>query len=289
VGKADLKTNKWIAEKKYDLPKEVLEFGKTTKKTLYCGSGQSEKYYMPIFMGHPGFIDVIAKDTLELKHRVMLSDNPDLPVNYKFTHGVNSPDNKYMYIVMNDADKPFGSPSGKQHFIILDMKALENGELKIVKRNTADFPAGTITFRADYTPDGKYIFQSARTRALVLDAETLEVISDTPVEPGLETHDIMSTPDGKYGIASMRVPVETAAGKVVKDGQLALLDVENSRFIGKPLSTCRQCHEKNEKHGPLIWGLNVVGCTRCHQDERSSMDVMGNNVLCGIDGILTKK
>ncbi len=289
VGKADSKTNKWIAEKRYDLPKEVLEFGATTKKTLYCGSGQSAKYYMPIFMGYPGFIDVIDKETLDLKHRVMLADNPDLPVNYKFTHGVNSPDNKHMYIVMNDADKPHGSPSGKQHFIVLDMAALEKGELKIVKRSTADFPSGTITFRADYTPDGKYIFQSARTRALVLDAETLKVVSDTPVPEGMETHDVMSTPDGKYGIASFRVPIEGNDGKVVKDGQIALLDVENDRFIGNPVSTCRQCHEKNEKHGPLTWGFDAVGCTRCHQDVRSSMDVMGNNVLCGIDGVLTTK
>ncbi|MBI4842801.1 MAG: hypothetical protein HY809_00535 [Nitrospirae bacterium] len=289
VGKADLRTNKWISEKKFDLPKEVVDFGKTTTSTLYCGSGQSEKYFMPIFMGYPGFIDVVDKDTLELKHRVMLSGNPEIPVNYKFTHGVNSPDNKYLYIVMNDADAPHGFANGKQHFILLDMKALENGELKIVKKSTAQFPEGTITFRATYTPDGKYIFQSARTRAIVLDAESLAVVQDAPIPAGFETHDVMSTPDGKYGIAALRVPVEDSGGKVVTDGQISLYDVAGNKFIGKPMSTCRQCHEKNQKHGPLVWGFDLAGCTRCHQDARSSMDVMGNNILCGIDGLLVKK
>lgn len=289
VGKADLRTNKWIEEKQYDLPKEVIDFGKTTTSTLYCGSGQSEKYFMPIFMGYPSFIDVIDKGTLELKHRVMLSSNPELPVNYKFTHGVNSPDNKSFYIVMNDADAPFGTPSGKQHLILLDMPALENGELKIVKSNTITLPQGSITFRASYTPDGKYILQSARTRTAVIDAENLELLQQAPIAEGMEAHDIMSTPDGKFGIAAFRVPVENDSGKVMTDGQIALYDVENNRFIGDPMSTCRQCHEKNKKHSPLIWGMDIVGCTRCHQDKRSSMDVMGNNVLCGVDGLLTKK
>jgi hypothetical protein len=289
VGKADAKTNKWIAEKRYELPKEVIAFGKTSTKTLYCGSGQSEKYFLPIFMGYPGFIDVVDKDTLELKHRVMLSSNPDIPVNYKFTHGVNSPDMKHLYIVMNDADKPHGMPNGKQHFILLDMKALENGELKIVKHETAQFPGGTITFRATYTPDGKYILQSARTRTVVLKADDLSVVQDAEIKAGWENHDVMSSPDGKYGIASLRVPVETKDGKVVKDGQIALYDVAKNRYIGDPVSTCRQCHAKNDKHGPLMWGLELVGCTRCHQDERTSKDVMGNNILCGLDGVLTVK
>ncbi|UCH45655.1 MAG: hypothetical protein JSV11_02820 [Nitrospiraceae bacterium] len=289
VGKADTRTNKWIDERRYELPKEVLAFGATTTKTLYCGSGQSEKYYMPIFMGYPGFIDVVDKDTLELKHRVMLSSNPDIPVNYKFTHGVNSPDMKYMYIVMNDADKPHGFPSGKQHFILLDMESLEKGELKVVKHETADFPAGTITFRATYTPDGRYIYQSARTRTLVLDADTLSVVKNAPIPAGWENHDVMTTPDGKYGISALRVPVENKKGKVVKDGQIALYDMENNKYVGQPMSTCRQCHKKNEKHGPLMWGLELVGCTRCHQDERTSEDVMGNNILCGLDGVIKIK
>ncbi len=289
VGKADLVENKFIAEKKYPLPKEVIAFGKTTSKTLYCGSGQSDKYFMPIFMGYPGFIDVVDKDTLELKHRVMLSSSPDLPVNYKFTHGVNSPDMKHMYIVMNDADKPHGYPSGKQLFFLLDMASLEKGEIKVVKSSSVDMPEGTISFRATFTADGKYILQSARTRTLLLKADDLTVVKNTPIPAGWENHDVMPTPDGKYGIAALRVPVENKKGKVVKDGQIALWDIEKNKYVGKPMSTCRQCHKKNEKHGPLMWGLELVGCTRCHQDERSVEDVMGNNILCGLDGNLTVK
>ncbi len=292
VGKADLRTNKWVAEKTYQLPKEVIDFGKTTKSTLYCGSGQSVKYYLPVFMGYPGFIDVVEKGTLELKHRVMFASNPELPTNYTFTHGNNSPDMKYMYIVMGESN-PAHAVKGltwKIHFILLDMAALiDNGELKIVKRNSADFPAGTITFRATYTHDGSKILQSGRTRAIVLDANTLEVLQhkEYPIE-GDEVHDVIATPDDKYGIATLRAKIDQD-GKKVMDGQIALYDIANNNWIGNATSTCKHCHNKWQKGGPLGLGLRVVGCTRCHQDQRNAIHVVGDNVLCGADELLVKK
>jgi len=86
VGKLDLRTNRWTAERRLDLPKEVLDFGKTTTKTLYCAPGQTERYFLPIFMGYPGFIDVIDKKDLSLKRRVMMASNPELPTNCTYTH-----------------------------------------------------------------------------------------------------------------------------------------------------------------------------------------------------------
>ncbi len=86
VGKLDLRTNRWTAERRLDLPKEVLDFGKTTTKTLYCAPGQTERYFLPIFMGYPGFIDVIDKKDLSLKRRVMMASNPELPTTGPSTH-----------------------------------------------------------------------------------------------------------------------------------------------------------------------------------------------------------
>ncbi len=289
VGKADLKTDKWRVEKKLDLPKEVIDFGQTTTKTLYCASGQSEKYFIPIFMGYPGFIDVIDKKTLELKRRVMLTSNPDLPVNYKYTHGASSPDHKYLYLVINGAEGPFGKLTGVEYFFLLDLPALvDKGEIKILKKATLTFPSGTITFRASFTPDSKYILQSGRTRTFVLKTEDLSLVQQSPVPEGVENHDIVPTPDGRYGISTLRVPVDYEGTKV-EDGQIWLYDIANNKYLGEPVSTCRHCHLKNQKHIPLTWGLEIVGCTRCHLDSRNTRRVLGDNTLCGADVILTKK
>jgi hypothetical protein len=285
VGKADATTNKWIAEKVLDMPKEVMDFKKTATVTFYCGSGQSVKYYFPIFMGYPGFIDVIDKATLELKHRVMLAKNPEFPVNYKFTHGVNSPDNKVLFIAINEAKEPHGDHTGKHYWYLLDIPALENGELKVVAKNVVEFPKGTVTFRSNYTPDGKYILQSGRTRAIVLNAQDLSVVKEIPVpaEPaGIENHDIVSSPDSKYGIGTLRVDIEVE-GKKIKDGQLWLIDLAAGKEIGKPQSVCRHCHEKHEKGWLLRTPMKMVGCDRCHLDPRTYQDITADQMLCGAD------
>lgn len=285
VGKADLTTGKWKAEKAYDLPAEVKDFKKTDKFPFYCGSGQSAKYYFPIFMGYPGFIDVVDKATLELKHRVWLKDNPEFPVSYKFTHGVDSLDGKSLFLAINDATEPHGDGTGKQHFFLVDLPALENGELKVLVKNVVDFPKGTITFRGSFTPDGKNIMLAGRTRALVLNAADLSVLKDIPLpaEPaGMETHDVVSTPDGKYGIATIRVDVEVD-GKKIKDGQLALLDVNAGKWIGERQSTCRHCHAKHVKSWPLSTPMKMVGCHRCHQDPKTYQDIAADQMLCGAD------
>lgn len=289
VGKADLRTNKWIAEKTLDLPKEVRDFGRTEIKTLYCGSGQTEKYFMPVFMGYPGFIDVIDKNTLDLKQRVMLASNPELPVNYYYAHGVSSPDHKQFFLVMNDAEQPFAKATGTQHFYILDMAALtERGEIQILKRNTMPFPKGTISFRATYSPDGKTIMQAGRTRTLILKADDLSLIQEVSIPEGMENHDIVPTPDGRYGISTVRVPVEYEGAKV-SDGQVWLYDVAANKYLGNPVSTCRSCHEKNEKHAPLTWGLKAAGCMRCHLDPKNNVHILGDNIHCGMDAVLTMK
>lgn len=285
VGKADTVTGKWVTEKVLDLPKEVIDFKKTATAPFYCASGQSVKHYFPIFMGYPAFIDVIDKATLELKHRVMLAKNPEFPVNYKFTHGVNSLDGKVLFLAVNEATEPHGDHTGKHYFYLIDIPALENGELKVLAKNVAEFPKGTITFRGSYTPDGKHILLAGRTRAIVLNAADLSVVKDVPApaEPaGMENHDIVSSPDGKYGIATFRVDIEVN-GKKIKDGQIALLDVNAGKWIGERQSICRHCHAKSDKGWLLRTPIKMVGCDRCHLDPRSFQDIKADQMLCGAD------
>ncbi|MGA3116068.1 MAG: hypothetical protein ABSF90_16735 [Syntrophobacteraceae bacterium] len=289
VGKADLRTDRWVTEKRFELPKEVRDFGETEIQTLYCGSGQTEKEFLPVFMGYPGFIDVIDKKTLNLNHRVMFASNPELPVNYRYAHGTTSPDNKYFFLAMNDSQAPFSKATGNQSFFIFDLPTLaEKGELKILKKSTMDFPKGTITFRSSFTPDGKFILQSARTKTLVLKADDLSLVQQAPIPEEWENHDIIATPDGRYGISTVRTPL-TYEGAKVYDGQIWLYDIAKNQYLGKPTSTCRHCHEKFKKHAPLTWGLQIAGCTRCHEFERNTMHVLGDNFLCGADSLLIKK
>jgi len=288
VGKVDLRTHRWTAERRLDLPKEVLDFGKTTTKTLYCASGQTEKYFLPIFMGYPGFIDVIDKKDLSLKRRVMMASNPELPTNYTYTHGISSPDNKFLFIAMNDASKPHGDVTGVQHFFMLDLPTLvEKGEIKILRKNTIPFREGTVSFRSTFTPDGKHILQAGRTRVIVLNASDLSLVQDSPIPEGMENHDVLPTPDGRYAVSLVRVPVDSE-GRKVTDGQIWLYDIAANKHLGNPVSTCRQCHLKHEKHAPLTWGMEIAGCTRCHMDKRTVMNVMNDSILCGADALLSR-
>src|SRR5574337_1437272 len=70
VGKSDLKTGNVI--KDVAMTPDPRAAG--AKPPLYCASGQSKKFYLPVFMGAEGYVDVLDKATLELKHRVWVSD-----------------------------------------------------------------------------------------------------------------------------------------------------------------------------------------------------------------------
>ena len=67
------------------------------------------------------------------------------------------------------------------------------------------------THDAIFTPDGKYVIATSRTKAVLPDCKT----PDAPV-------------DGEWRM----------------DGQLKLYDVEAKKFVGKPTSACLSCHDK---------------------------------------------
>lgn len=248
IGKSDLKTGKVIKDLAIDLDPR----SPGAKGPLYCGSGQSKKDYMPVFMGVEGYVDVLDKATLERKHRVFITDLGYKPEVQFFLHGVNSNDMKVfaLSLALKGED---GKPNGKNDIILVDLPALEKGKFKEIKRVTlTGEPGKTITFRQYFSTDDKYLFQSAGDRVYVLDAKTLALV-DEKKTPG-ENHDAMPTPDGKYALLTLRTDAQATGpdGKVIekdgkpvgiKDGALAAYDFEAKKIIGKPVSVCIACHK----------------------------------------------
>lgn len=252
VGKTDLKTGKVIKDVAMDPDKRST--GGEKKMPLYCASGQSKDYFMPVFMGTEGYVDVFDKKTLEHKHRVFISDLGYKAGTYQFLHGVNSNkmDKFLLSITMKGED---GKMNGKIDFVLVDMKALEKGKFKEISRTThTGEPGKTITFRDYFSKDDKHIFQSAGDRLWVLDAKTLKLVDEKMSAAG-ENHDAMPTPDGKYALLTVRNGKTEACdaegnpimkdGKNVNitDGQIQLYDLEAKKIVGKPASTCFACHK----------------------------------------------
>lgn len=268
VGKSDLKTGNVI--KDVALDPDPRAPGKTGP--IYCASGQSKNFYMPVFMGSEGYVDVFDKKTLEHKHRVFISDLGYKAGTYQFVHGVNSNDHKkfLVTVVMKGED---GKMNGKQDLILVDMASLEKGKFKELSRVTLAGEAGkTITFRQYFSKDDKLIFQSAADRVWVIDAATLKLVDEKMTGANGQNHDVMPTPDAKYALLTLRTsdvagcdiegkPVMDKEGKPVKitDGTLMLYDADAKKLVGKPVSVCFACHKgmgKGDKNAVLC-GLDA--------------------------------
>jgi len=253
VGKSDLKTGKVLIDKALDPDKRST--GGEKKMPIYCASGQSKTYFMPVFMGSEAYVDVFDKKTLELKHRVFISALGYKAGTYQFLHGVNSNkmDKFILTMTMKGED---GAMNGKIDFVLVDLKQLEKGKFKELKRKTyTGVATKTITFRDYFSKDDKYIFQAAGDRMWVLDAKTLEMVDEKMSTAG-ENHDLMPTPDGKYALLTLRdkntqgcdaegKPVMDKEGKpvMITDGMLQLYDFGAKKIVGKPNSVCFGCHK----------------------------------------------
>lgn len=264
VGKSDLKTGKVIKDVAMDPDPRAP--GKTGP--LYCASGQSKKYYMPIFMGTEGYVDVLDKGTLEKKHRVFISDMGYKAGTYQFVHGVNSNDMKKFLIsvVMKGED---GKMNGKQDLILVDLPALEKGEWKVLAKTTlTGEPSKTITFRQYFSKDDKLIYQAAGDRMWVVDAATLKMVDEKMTKPGFgENHDVMPSPDGKYALLTLRnadaigcdPEGKPTPDKKITDGALQLYDSTAKKLVGKQVSVCFDCHKnvgKGDKTA-ILCGLDA--------------------------------
>ncbi|MDA8100121.1 MAG: hypothetical protein M0042_10875 [Nitrospiraceae bacterium] len=261
VGKTNLKDGKVLQDVALTPdPKAPAE-----KAPAYCASGQSKGFYMPVFMGQEGYVDVIDKKDMSLKHRVWVSDLGYAKGTYKFTHGINSPDLKTFLLVLNQAKE--GKGTGDIDFVLVDMAALEQGKFKqVAKATLKGEPDKTITFRQYFTHDGKHILQSAGDRLWVVDAKTLAKVDEKMMPPGAQIHDAMPTPDNKFALLTVRNVTEGCdvegkpiqkEGKTVDitDGVFMLYDASAKKLYEKNVSTCLGCHK-----GVGLGDKNAVLC-----------------------------
>lgn len=256
VGVSDLKTGAVIKDVALEKPARVTFAGAN-----YCGSGQSKDYYMPISMSDEGYLDVIDKKTLEVKHRVFFDDLGIKAGETTFAHGINTPDMKYFLLTLNDTPTGHTKWTGNTRLIKLEMAALEQGKMKkvaeaLITGKPKDASGGTITFRQYYSDDGKLLFQSGGDRGYLIDAETLKVLHEITPLPG-ENHDIIPTPDGKYAVMTLREKAKDFEGKDSTDGTLLLYDVEAKKTVGKTVSVCFTCHNEEKKGTAILCGLDA--------------------------------
>jgi hypothetical protein len=261
VGKTDLRTGKVIK----DVAMRPDASAGGIKPPLYCASGQSSKYYMPVFMGMEGYVDVFEKATMDHKQRVWVSDLGYEKGTYKFTHGINSPDMKTFLLAINQASN--GKGNGNVDFILVDLAALEQGKFKQLAKNTLKGePDKTITFRQYFSNDGKLIYQSAGDRLWVIDAKTLAKVDEKMMPAGSQIHDAQTTPDDKYALLTVRTVtagcdadgkaiVKEGKGVDITDGTFMLYDFAAKKLYDKSTSTCLGCHK-----GMGLGDKNAVLC-----------------------------
>ena len=261
VGKTDLRTGKVIQ----DVAMRPDASAAGLKPPIYCASGQSSKYYMPIFMGMEGYVDVFDKATMKHKERVWMSDLGYQKGTYKFTHGTNSPDMKTFLLVVNQAKD--GKGNGSIDFILVDLPSLEKGKMKLIAKNTLKGePDKTITFREYFSNDGTRIYQSAGDRLWVLDAKTLTLVDEKMMPAGSQIHDSQTTPDDKFALLTVRTVtagcdadgkaiVKEGKGVDITDGTFMLYDASAKKLNEKSTSTCLACHK-----GMGIGDKNAVLC-----------------------------
>lgn len=254
VGKSDLKTGNVIKD-------VALDIDARTKgpAPLYCGSGQTKNSFIPVIMATEAYIDVFDKKDLQHKHRVFLNELGYKPGGYLFFHGTNTPDMKGFIVAVNLAEN--GKPSGKIDLLMLDLKELENGKVKVLAKNTiTGEPGKTITFRETFSKDGKYLLQSGGDRFFLVDAKTLKLIDEEMMTLG-ENHDAMPLPDGKYALITLRQALKIGieeGTKTITDGTVQVYDMTAKKLIGKPVSVCDSCH--------------------------AGMAIKESAILCGLDG-----
>ncbi|MDI6715495.1 MAG: hypothetical protein QME63_00940 [Actinomycetota bacterium] len=258
----DMKTNEVIKRSVVPISNRM------TAGPIFCGSGQSAKYFMPVFMGYEGYISLIDKNTLEQKAMVHF-DNPEFSKDYTWAHGINSPDMKEFFVIVSAAapgKAGTGIARGATDLVgyVLDMADLEQGKVTVKRKANIPAGSGSVAFRPSYTLDGKKILVSARDRVFVLDASTLQVLKETmiPTAKGVvvECHDIIPTDDGKHALLALRYPAKVEGGKATSlDGVIQLYNIETGKILG--------------------WGTSV--CAACHRE----MGLDKNSVLCGMDAV----
>jgi hypothetical protein len=256
VGKSDLKTGKVMSDVASPPPARAKWTGAN-----YCASGQSQNSYIVVSEANEGYIDVYDKKTMALKHRVFFDGLGFMPGESTLAHGTNTPDMKKFLLTINHTPDGFMKWTGNTKLIYLDMAALEQGKLvhlqdAIILGLPKDISGGTITFRQNFTPDGKYLLQSGADRGYLIDAETLEVLDNITPLPGM-VYDFAPTPDGKYAIMALREKTKDFAGNDSIDGTVLLYDIDKRKTVGKSASVCFACHKDKGIGKAILGGLDA--------------------------------
>ncbi len=249
---------------KHDL---VVDAAPAGTGMVYCGSGQTTDYYLPMTMSSPAYIDAIAKTDITSGNplssasnvkRTYVEDFRTATTPYLFAHGVNSPDYSKLFVAVNEtSDGTMANMTGEVTGYLLKKGDLEQGTVDPTSVTTSRTIGGftqnakTIAFRSSFTPDGTKILQAGSDRFIVLDGSNLTLQYTTKSiggsyaaftdKGGIENHDAMSTPDGKYAILAIRF--QRVNGEQ-QDSGLQLFDLTNNKPIGDPVSTCNNCHYK---------------------------------------------
>jgi len=274
IGKTDLTTGEVIKDIIVKTPGKVMNSSK-----MYCGSGQTDTSYMPITMSKPGYVTVVDKKSMTVKHQIFFEGtDADPGVPYKFIHGTTSPDGSEFFITFNESDAPasskdYGNTVGKMHMVVLDSKALENGKIKVLRKGVATGnKKSTVSFRQYYSPDGKYIANASGDILFIIDTKTLKVLDAETALPLDQFHDAMFTPDSKYVIVTSRAkrikegvtpknPKKPANTEFLMDGTLNVYDMKAGAFTGKATSACLACHDEE-----LGTGEDAVHAVLCGLD-----------------------
>jgi hypothetical protein len=264
VGKTNLLTGEVIQDVAVPTPKQATKTGK-----MYCASGQTDEYFMPITMSNKAYIDIFNKSDLKRVKTVFLEGTEaDIKVPYKYYHGNTSPDMKKLFMAINESKTDHGKTVGKLHMLMLDVPSLIKGKIKVLDRGIAPGAAKkTVSFRQYFSHDGTMIANATGDRMFLVDANNLSNILDTELMPPLEeTHDAIFTPDDKYVVLTSRTqalnpgcaetlkraapncedPNKKKPGpdEFLMDGQLKLYDVKARKVVGRATSVCLACHNE---------------------------------------------
>jgi hypothetical protein len=219
---------------------------------IYCASGQTTDYFMPITMTNEAYITVIPKDTvtgLATPPRAGVISKPTnvfldgiLPdPNYRYFHGSTSHDGAKMMMAVNKASAPQGTITGVADLYMLDAAELEKAnvsELMTAGQITGAGGASSVTFRSTWSYDDSMIALAGADRIWIIKSTDLTALhAGGNATIGGQVHDAMFTDDGNYAVMAIRTNLPSP-----KDGEIQLYDVVNDTVIGASVSVCNDCH-----------------------------------------------
>jgi len=248
-------------------------FGMTGKtlKAVYCGSGMNSTHYMPMTMSFPAYIDAFPKTAIATAGSHVTSadskrtyiDAIDASTPYLgFLHGNSSPDGTKLFVATNEVSgvTTTNNLAGVFRAYLIPTSKIIAGTMTpadVISKGsyTVNPLLASIAYRGSFTPDGTKYLQSGADRMLIIDTTVNPMTAhDTNTDTvkigggktGIENHDVMVTPDGKYAILAIRYYSDaTQDGNNIKTSGVQLYDIANKKVIGGAIPTCGStaaCH-----------------------------------------------